>query len=293
MSNITFGRYTPRNTFTHHLDARNKILLLILMMVTIFLQFSLWSTTLVVSGVLLVLIIIMMLISRVSILDLFKSLVTMWFLIIMLLAIYIFIPMNTYTHVTFSINGFNVYWEAFYQAGYIILRLAMMICLTMILTASTKPMDLTYAFEWYMYPLKAIRFPVSEIAMTLSIALRFIPTLLDETDRIMKAQASRGVDFQHGFILKRMRAVISLIIPLFVSAIERSEELSNAMEARGYNPRAKRTKYRLLRFHWQDIVGFLFIGAIFAGVLTLFIIDKNMENGLNIIQTLFHVNPGF
>ena len=293
MSNITFGRYTPRNTFTHHLDARNKILLLILMMVTIFLQFSLWSTTLVVSGVLLIIIIIMMLISRVSILDLFKSLVTMWFLIIMLLAIYIFIPMNTYTHVAFSINGFNVYWEAFYQAGYIILRLAMMICLTMILTASTKPMDLTYAFEWYMYPLKAIRFPVSEIAMTLSIALRFIPTLLDETDRIMKAQASRGVDFQHGFILKRMRAVISLIIPLFVSAIERSEELSNAMEARGYDPRAKRTKYRLLRFHWQDIVGFLFIGAIFAGVLTLFIIDKNMENGLNIIQTLFHVNPGF
>ena len=293
MSNITFGRYSPRNTFTHHLDARNKILLLILMMVTIFLQFNLWSTTLVVSGVLLVLIITMMLISRVSILDLFKSLVTMWFLIIMLLAIYIFIPMSTYTHVAFTINGFKVYWEAFYQAGYIILRLAMMICLTMILTSTTKPMDLTYAFEWYMYPLKAIRFPVSEIAMTLSIALRFIPTLLDETDRIMKAQASRGVDFQHGFILKRMRAVISLIIPLFVSAIERSEELSNAMEARGYDPRAKRTKYRLLRFHWQDILGFLFVGAIFAGVLTLFIIDKNMDGGLNILQTLFHINPGF
>ena len=274
MSNITFGRYSPRNTFTHHLDARNKILLLILMMVTIFLQFNLWSTTLVVSGVLLVLIITMMLISRVSILDLFKSLVTMWFLIIMLLAIYIFIPMSTYTHVAFTIKGFKVYWEAFYQAGYIILRL-------------------TYAFEWYMYPLKAIRFPVSEIAMTLSIALRFIPTLLDETDRIMKAQASRGVDFQHGFILKRMRAVISLIIPLFVSAIERSEELSNAMEARGYDPRAKRTKYRLLRFHWQDILGFLFVGAIFAGVLALFIIDKNMDGGLNILQTLFHINPGF
>ena len=293
MASITFGRYTPRHTFTQHLDARNKILLLILMMVTIFLQFKLWSTTLVISGALLILIIIMMLISRVSIVDLFRSLVTMWFLIIMLLVIYIFIPMNTYTHVAFSINGFKVYWEAFYQAGYIILRLMMMICLTMILTATTKPMDLTYAFEWYMYPLKAIRFPVSEIAMTLSIALRFIPTLLDETDRIMKAQASRGVDFQHGLLIKRMRAVISLIIPLFVSAIERSEELSNAMEARGYDPKAKRTKYRLLRFHWQDIIGFIFIGAIFAGVLTMFIIDKNMENGLNIIDTLFHINPGF
>lgn len=293
MANITFGRYSPRNAFTHHLDARNKILLLILMMVAIFLQFNLWSTTLVISGALLILIIFMMLISKVSILDLFKSLVTMWFLIIMLLAIYILIPMSTYTHVAFSINGFNIYWEAFYQAGYIILRLAMMICLTMILTSSTKPMDLTYAFEWYMYPLKVIRFPVSEIAMTLSIALRFIPTLLDETERIMKAQASRGVDFTHGLLIKRMRAVISLIIPLFVSAIERSEELSNAMEARGYDPKAKRTRYRLLRFHYQDIIGFLFVGAIFAGVLTLFIIDKNMENGLNIIEFLFHVNPGF
>ena len=109
----------------------------------------------------------------------------------------------------------------------------------------------------------------------------------------MKAQASRGVDFAHGLLIKRMRAVISLIIPLFVSAIERSEELSNAMEARGYDPRAKRTRYRLLRFHYQDIIGFLFVGAIFAGVLTLFIIDKNMENGLNIIEYVFHTNPGF
>ncbi|MCR5505614.1 MAG: energy-coupling factor transporter transmembrane protein EcfT [Bacilli bacterium] len=293
MSNITFGRYAPRHTFTHHMDARNKLLLLILMMVAIFLQFSYWSTTLIMSGVLLVFIVIMMLVSKIRILDLFKSLSTMWFLIIMLLAIYIFIPMSTYTHVAFTINGFKVYWEAFYQAGYIILRLAMMICLTMILTATTKPMDLTYAFEWYMYPLKAIKFPVSEIAMTLSIALRFIPTLLDETDRIMKAQASRGVDFAHGFIFKRMRAVISLIIPLFVSAIERSEELSNAMEARGYDPKAKRTRYRILHFHWQDAIGFLFVGLIFAGVLTLFITDKNMANGLNIIEILFHVNPGF
>ena len=293
MSKITFGRYTPYSTFTHHLDARNKILLLVLMMVAIFLQFTNWSTTLVLSGVLLIIIIFMMLLSKINILDLFKSLVTMWFLIIMLLLIYILIPMSAYTHVAFSVNGFKIYWEAFYQAGYIILRLAMMICLTMILTATTKPMDLTYAFEWYMYPLKVIRFPVSEIAMTLSIALRFIPTLLDETDRIMKAQASRGVDFNHGLIFKRMRAVISLIIPLFVSAIERSEELSNAMEARGYDPKAKRTRYRKLSFHWQDIVGFIFVGAVFAGVLTLFIIDKNMENGLNIIEYLFHVNPGF
>ena len=129
----------------------------------------------------------------------------------------------------------------------------------MILTSTTKPMELTYGIEWYMLPLKVIKFPVSEIAMTLSIALRFIPTLLEETNRIMKAQASRGVDFTRGGLGKRLKAIITLIIPLFVSAIERSEELSNAMEARGYDPKAKRSKYRILHFSYRDIIAFLII----------------------------------
>ena len=295
MSKITFGRYSPKNTFIHRMDPRNKILILILLMVAIFLQFTHWSTTLVLSGVLLLVIIIFMIISRINFIELFRSMATMWFLIVILMAAYIFIPMSTYigTPVAFYIGTFAVYWAGIYQSGYIILRLIMMLSLTMMLTATTKPMDLTYAFEWYMFPLRGIHFPVSEIAMTLSIALRFIPTLLDETDRIMKAQASRGVDFNHGRFGKRIKAIISLIIPLFISAIERSEELSNAMEARGYDPKAKRTRYRILRFSWRDAIGFVLCGAIFGGILTLFIFDKNMENGLNIIEFLFHVNPGF
>lgn len=295
MSKITFGRYSPKNTFIHRMDPRNKILILILLMVAIFLQFTHWSTTLVLSGVLLLVIIIFMIISRINFIELFRSMATMWFLIVILMAAYIFIPMSTYigTPVAFYIGTFAVYWAGIYQSGYIILRLIMMLSLTMMLTATTKPMDLTYAFEWYMFPLRGIHFPVSEIAMTLSIALRFIPTLLDETDRIMKAQASRGVDFNHGRFGKRIKAIISLIIPLFISAIERSEELSNAMEARGYDPKAKRTRYRILRFSWRDAIGFVLCCAIFGGILTLFIFDKNMENGLNIIEFLFHVNPGF
>lgn len=293
MSKITFGRYSPKHTFVHRMDPRNKIFLLILLMVAIFLQFTYWSTTLILSGVLLLFVIIFLIISRVSFFELFRSLATMWILIIVLMAAYIFIPLSTYSHVAFYIGTYPIYWDAFYQSGYIILRLIMMISLTMILTSTTKPMDLTYAFEWYMTPLRVIKFPTSEIAMTLSIALRFIPTLLDETDRIMKAQASRGVDFNHGGFGKRIKAIISLIIPLFISAIERSEELSNAMEARGYDPRAKRTRYRILRFSWRDIIGFFAVGLIFGGVLTCFIFDKNMENGLNILQFLFHFDPGF
>ena len=205
------------------------------------------------------------------------------------MAIYIFIPNNNYYLPTaFSIGSLEVKWDAFCQSGYIVMRLILMIALTMVLTSTTKPMDMTYAFEWYMTPLKVVRFPAHEIAMTLSIALRFIPTLLDETERIMKAQASRGVDFNHGGLFKRFGAVIALIIPLFVSALERSEELANAMIVRGYDPRAKRTRYRLLRFSWRDIIAFLFIGGLFAGIIVLFVLDKK-DNPLDLINIIFHV----
>ena len=293
MNNVTFGRYTPYNTFVHKLDPRNKILILILLMVAIFLKFTLWSTTLFLSAGMLILLIILMILTRISFLDLFKSMKSMWFMVIFILAIYVFIPNNSYTMVCYRFNDhYAIYWDSFYQAGYIILRLVLMISLTMVLTSSTKPMDLTYAFEWYMYPLKLIRFPVHEIAMTLSIALRFIPTLLDETDRIMKAQASRGVDFNRGNLFKRFRAVISLIIPLFVSAIQRSEELSDAMEARGYDPKGKRTRYRKLSFTYRDIIAFVIGGAIFGGILYLFIYDLKVET-LDLFELFFHVNLGF
>ena len=293
MNNVTFGRYTPYNTFVHKLDPRNKILILILLMVAIFLKFTLWSTTLLLSAGMLILLISLMILTRISFLDLFKSMKSMWFMVIFILAIYVFIPNNSYTMVCYRFNDhYAIYWDSFYQAGYIILRLILMISLTMVLTASTKPMDLTYAFEWYMFPLKVIRFPVHEIAMTLSIALRFIPTLLDETDRIMKAQASRGVDFNRGNLFKRFRAVISLIIPLFVSAIQRCEELSDAMEARGYDPKGKRTRYRKLSFTYRDIIAFVIGGAIFGGILYLFIYDLNVET-LDLFELFFHVNLGF
>ena len=289
MASMTFGRYTFKETYVHHLDARNKIFLMILFMVGIFFQFHLWSTALLLSGLYLVILIIIMVMARINFFQLFKSLSGMWMFIIILMAIYIFIPNNNYYLPTaFSVGSLEVKWDAFCQSGYIIMRLILMLALTMVLTSTTKPMDMTYAFEWYMTPLKPIRFPAHEIAMTLSIALRFIPTLLDETERIMKAQASRGVDFNHGGLFKRFGAVIALIIPLFVSALERSEELANAMIVRGYDPRAKRTRYRLLRFSWRDLIAFLFIGGIFAGIIVLFVLDTK-DNPLDLINIIFHV----
>ena len=294
MNNITFGRFTPYNTVTHRLDPRIKILLVILLMVSIFLKVDSWSTTLLISASLLLILIVFMLISRVSFIDLFKSLKAMWILILFLFVIYIFIPNNNYNpeHIAFYIGKYGVNYDAFYQVGYIIARIVMMLMITMILTSTTSPMNLTYGMEWYMTPLKLVKFPAHIVAMTMSIALRFIPTLLDETDRIIKAQSSRGVDFQHGGLFKRFGAIISLIIPLFVSAINRSEELSNAMEARGYDPYAKRSRYRILKFGIADLFALILVLVIFGGVLTLVIYDKHVES-VDFIFWIFGAKPLF
>lgn len=294
MNNLTFGRYSPFNTCVHRLDPRNKIFMMLLLMVSIFLKVDSWSSTLILTGFIFLFLVIIMIISKIRFLDLFKSLSTMWFLIIILMVIYVFIPNPSYNpnHIAFYIGTYGVNYDAFYQSGYIIFRLILMVMITMILTSTTSPMDLTYALEWYMAPLKLVKFPAHIVAMTLSIALRFIPTLLDETQRIMKAQASRGVDFNRGGLFKRVGAIISLIIPLFVSAISRSEELSNAMEARGYDPYAKRSRYRILKFHLSDLFAFIIVGAIFAGFLTLRIYDGYIIK-IDFIYWIFGAKPLF
>lgn len=295
MTDIAFGRFTPYNTFTHKLDPRNKLLLVIALIVAVFLPFGMESTKLIMGCCYLLVALLFMIISRVSFLQLLNSLKGMWLLILFVFVIYMFIPNAKYEGTAIAFNTFwnvPVYWISIYDSCYIILRLIIMMCLMMILTSTTKPMDLTYAFEWYMTPLKLIRFPVHEIAMTLSIALRFIPTLLDETNRIMKAQSSRGVDFNHGGLLKRFKAIVSLILPLFISAIERSEELANAMEVRGYDPRAKRTRYRRLTFSWRDAIAFLLVGGIVAGIIVLVCWDKNVAN-IDLIKYFFNVEVGF
>ena len=269
MKSITLGRYSPYDSFLHRMDPRNKIFCLIVLMVAIFISYSTWEITFIVGGILAAFIIALLFISRTSIKSLFGSLKTLWFVIIFLLVINIFIPPKGAVDVAFNIGELPIYWDSIFQSLKIILRLVLMISLTMVLTATTKPLDLTYALEWYMTPLKLIKFPAHEVAMTISIALRFIPTLLDETDRIMKAQSSRGVDFKHGKISSRFKAIISLIIPLFISAFQRSEELADSMEARGYDPKAKRTRYHKMVWKFSDCLTFLLSGSIMAATIVI------------------------
>ncbi len=269
MSNITLGRYTPYNSFLHRMDPRNKIFCLIALMVAVFISYSTWELTFIIGGILAVFTLVLLLISHISFRQLFGSLRAMWFIVIVLLLINALVPPRGAVAIAFSIGTFNVYWDAILQSLKIVLRLVLMISLSMILTATTKPLELTYALEWYLTPLKVIKFPAHEVAMTISIALRFIPTILGEVERIMKAQSSRGVDFKHGKLSSRFRAIISLIIPLFISAFQRSEELADAMEARGYDPKQKRTRYRKLKFHFSDVFAFILCAFLMTSTITI------------------------
>lgn len=152
---------------------------------------------------------------------------------------------------TWSINWY-IYKNAVINGGFIVLRLILIISFSSLLTFTTKPTDLTLAIERVLGPLKLIKLPVSELALMISISLRFIPTLLEETQKILKAQTSRGADFTEGNLKEKVVQIISLLIPMFIISFRRAEDLANAMEARGYIPGKKRTSLKELRWHFRD-----------------------------------------
>ena len=270
MNNFALGKYAPFNTWVHRLDARVKIAALIMLMVAIFFPLATWTMTLLVQGILFALVIFILASTKTRLHTVLTSMRSLWLMVLFLLVIYILVPKSENTlGVAWVLNGWTVYWDSFAEAARIVARLVMMIMLAMALTSSTKPLDLTYALQWYFTPLKVVRFPAEEWAMTISIALRFIPTLLEDAMRVMRAQSSRGVDFAHGRISKRIMGLTSLIIPLFVSSFIRSEELASAMECRCYDPREKRTRYRKLHFRFVDFLVLLLAAALMSGVIVI------------------------
>lgn len=261
------GKYVPRDTPMHRLDPRIKILGFIVFIVAIFLNYGPVRQNFLIYGIVFVLLLTMMIVGRVSFLQVFRSLKAIWLMMILLLVINVVITREG--EIAFYLGNYAVYWEGIVRWSYIFLRLLLMIMMTSVLTSTTKPLEMTYALEWLMAPLNLVKIPVHMIAMTLSLALRFIPTLSEEAEKIMRAQASRGVDFKEGKLKDKFRAVISLIIPLFVSSLMRSGELADALEARGYDPLAKRTRYR--RRHWDlfDTVELILLLAFLASMIVL------------------------
>lgn len=245
MNNIALGRYLPLDSVIHHLDPRTKIIGLILMIVAIFIPAG-WYGYLLIGGAVLVL----TLLAQLKLSFLWRSMKPMLFMLFFLLIINLLIVREG--ELWISIGPLPIYSGAVFQTLYIVVRLMLMIILTTVLTATTKPLELTLGIEDLLAPLKVIHVPAHEIAMMISIALRFIPTLIEETQRIMKAQASRGVDMEEGSFKEKVMAILSLIVPLFVSAFQHADDLANAMEARGYVPDQMRTRYKQLVMNGAD-----------------------------------------
>lgn len=262
MNNITLGQYIPLDSFFHKLDPRAKICAMVVFLVAIFIP-SGWVGY----GILAFILLCSTLIAKLSFSFIWKQLKPSLIMMVFLLVINV-LTMRT-GNILFTIGKFSVYDEAIYQTLYIIVRLFLMILITTLLTTTTKPMDLTLGIEDLLAPLEKIKVPSHDIAMMISLALRFIPTLLSEANRIMKAQASRGVDLENGSLKEKIQAILSLIVPLFVSCFSRADELADAMEARGYVVGAKRVRYKQLKLHFRDLFLLIFTNGIL--VLLIFL----------------------
>lgn len=245
MDKLIFGRYVTGDSLIHRLDPRAKLLSTLLFVVIIFLANN-WMTYLGLAlfvgfGIYLSDIKLSFFINGV------KPLI--WLILFTVLLQVVFTAGD---NVLFSWWVIVISKEGLVNGAFIFMRFVLIIFMTTLLTLTTMPMSLTEAIEYLLYPGKKIGVPVHEIALMLSIALRFVPTLMDETEKIMNAQRARGIDFGEGNLYNQMKSIVPMLIPLFVSSINRAEELATAMEARGYKGGEGRTKFRQLTWQRRD-----------------------------------------
>ncbi|MCI8656457.1 MAG: energy-coupling factor transporter transmembrane protein EcfT [Oscillospiraceae bacterium] len=261
LKDITLGQYFPGNSLAHRLDPRTKILLTVLYIVALFC--AKWFVSYALAAVLLI---AGIMVSGVALRALVRGLKPILFIICFTAVLNLF---YTPGEIWVSFWIFKITKEGIFTAFFMILRITMLIMGTFLLTYTTSPIALTDGLETLLGPLKKIRVPVHELAMIMSIALRFIPTLIEETDKIMSAQKARGADFESGNLLQRARALVPILVPLFISAFRRADELAVAMECRCYHGDAGRTKLHVLHYQMRDYLVLLAYGAILAGVLVL------------------------
>ena len=262
----SFGQYVPFNTPIHRMDTRVKLFLLVVFMVAIFLPYGNrvdvvypYAMSLVVLGGIFVLLMIGLLISRISFGSLMKSMSFLWVLLFVVIILnFFFWKAPDWA----SKNSQVLFWigkkETFLFIGYIIARIFLMVILSLMFASTTKPMDMTFALEWYLTPLRWLHVPTAAFSMTMSLALRFIPVLASEAKTIFKAQAARGLDYSNGKAKDRIKAIVSLLIPLITTSFHHASELAYALEARGYDPLGKRTRYRQYPFRFVDALWLIF-----------------------------------
>lgn len=261
LGDVTFGQYYNANSFVHKTDPRIKILLLIAYIVAVFLAENFLSLAAV-----LVFLIIAVMFSSVPIGSVLRSIKAIFFLILFTAVLNVLFHVRSETD---TVYFWVITKEGLLSAAFLASRLILLVTGSSLLTLTTTPVSLTDGLESLLKPLALIKFPVHELALIMSIALRMIPTLANETDRIICAQKARGADFESGNIISRLKALVPVLIPLIISALRRADELGDAMDARCYWGSKDRTKYKKLKLSFRDPVAVIFVGGLITGVVFL------------------------
>lgn len=266
LTDITLGQYYPGDSFLHRMDPRAKILCTMIFIVAIFLANNLWSYLLVAGFTFLAIAM-----SGVPASLIWKAIKPLWIILVFTMGIHV---LTTPGNELFTWKFIHISEEGIRNGLTMTLRLVFLIAFSSLLTYTTSPIVLTDGIEALLMPFKRFGVPAHELAMMMTIALRFIPTLLEETDRIMKAQSSRGADFVNGNLWQRAKNMVPLLVPLFISAFRRADDLATAMEARCYRGGEGRTQMHQLAYTWRDRNAFLAVILVTALLLGLYIYFK-------------------
>ncbi|MBE6934301.1 MAG: energy-coupling factor transporter transmembrane protein EcfT [Ruminococcaceae bacterium] len=262
LKDITLGQYFPGNSVIHRLDPRTKLVLLVVYIVALFIAGGPASY-----GLMFLLLSTCIGISRIPVKSFVRGMKPLLFILIFTGILNLFFTQGE--HILVSFWGITITFEGLVRAVYMMARILMLIAGTFLLTYTTSPIALTDGLESLLRPLKYIRVPVHELAMMMCIALRFIPTLIEETDKIMSAQKARGADFESGKLIKRVKALVPILVPLFISAFRRADELATAMECRCYHGGTGRTKMKLLRYKRRDFEAYGFGILVLAAMIVI------------------------
>lgn len=262
MDKFMFGRYIPGDSWVHRLDPRAKLILTFIYIGVVFFANSVWTY-----AVLVVLLLASIFATGISLGVFLRGLRPLLWLLMFTVVIQIFFGAGG--HVYWQWGWLSVTHDGLINALLILMRFILIIMVSTLLTFSTQPLEIADGIESLLSPLRKVHFPVATLALMLSLALRFVPTLMDEAEKIMNAQRARGVDFGTGGLRQQVKTIVPILIPLFVNAFNRAVDISTAMEARGYQDGENRTKYRELKWHRQDTLSLIIYVAFSVVVISL------------------------
>ena len=262
LKDITLGQYFPGNSFIHRLDPRTKLIVLVVYIVALFMAVN-WVSYALMAAFL----VLCIKISTIPAKSFIRGMKPLMMILIFTGVLNLFFTTEGTVLVDFWV--ITITTAGLQRAIFMVVRILLLICGTFLLTYTTSPISLTDGLEALMNPLKKIKVPVHELSMMMCIALRFIPTLIEETDKIMSAQKARGADFESGTLMEKAKALVPILVPLFISAFRRADELATAMECRCYQGGEGRTKMKLLRYTSWDFRAFLIAALVLAAVVTL------------------------